>query len=93
MALLTVPLAILLITAVAGASMALFGAFAGLDNVKEIGGIFAGLGALGFFALLLSPLGQVLSGAGSLVSRGSSKATQMKGASAVLDASGKKEDK
>ncbi|MBR2117438.1 MAG: hypothetical protein V4458_09675 [Pseudomonadota bacterium] len=52
---LVVPFVVLLIIAIAGAFVALFGALTGLENVKLVGGVFAGFGALGFFALMFSP--------------------------------------
>ncbi len=55
------PLALLLFMAIAGAFVALFGGVLGLDDVRTIGGVVSGIGALGFFAVLLSPLGELLS--------------------------------
>ena len=54
------PLALLLFMAIAGAFVALFGGAIGLDDVRAIGGVVSGIGALGFFAVLLSPLGELL---------------------------------
>jgi hypothetical protein len=55
------PLALLLFMAIAGAFVALFGGVIGLDDVRTIGGVVSGIGVLGFFAVLLSPLGELLS--------------------------------
>jgi hypothetical protein len=51
----TVPPAITLFVAVAGAVVALIGGLAGWADVMEFGKSAAGLGALGFFAWLLLP--------------------------------------
>jgi hypothetical protein len=60
------PLALLLFMAIAGAFVALFGGVVGLDEVRTIGGVVSGIGALGFFAVLLSPLGELLGYLGSI---------------------------
>ena len=60
------PLALLLFMAIAGAFVALFGGVLGLEDVRTIGGVVAGIGALGFFAVLLSPLGELLSYLGAI---------------------------
>jgi len=70
---LIVPLALLLFMAIAGAFIALFGGMIGLEDVRTIGGLISGVGALGFFAVLLSPLGELL---GSLSSIGFSQQAQ-----------------
>jgi hypothetical protein len=70
---LVAPLALLLFMAIAGAFVALFGGLFGLEDVRTIGGVVSGIGALGFFAVLLSPLGELL---GLLSSIGSSQQAQ-----------------
>jgi hypothetical protein len=60
------PLALLLFMAIAGAFIALFGGVIGLEHVRTIGGVISGVGALGFFAVLLSPLGELLGYLGSI---------------------------
>jgi hypothetical protein len=57
---LVAPLALLLFMAITGAFVALFGGVIGLGDVRTIGGVVSGMGALGFFAVLLSPLGELL---------------------------------
>jgi hypothetical protein len=54
------PFAVLLFLAIAGALVALFGGLAGFENARVLGGTISGIGALGFFALLLSPLGELI---------------------------------
>ena len=54
------PFAVLIALAIAGAFVALFGALAGLDQVKTAAGVISGFCALAFFVLLLSPLGEIL---------------------------------
>jgi hypothetical protein len=55
---LVAPLALLLFMAITGAFVALFGGVIGLGDVRTIGGVVSGMGALGFFAV--SPLGELL---------------------------------
>jgi hypothetical protein len=86
------PLALLLLMAIGGAFIALFGGVIGLEDVRTIGGAISGVGALGFFAVLLSPLGELL---GSLSSIGfsqpvQSRATQTNTAPASSASSGNK---
>ena len=58
---LVAPLALLLFMAIAGAFVALFGGVFGLDDVRTVGGLVSGFGAIGFFAVLLLPFGELLS--------------------------------
>ncbi|MEZ0220809.1 hypothetical protein AB7714_05300 [Tardiphaga sp. 1201_B9_N1_1] len=65
--------AITLFLAFAGAIVALFGGMAGFENARVAGGAVSGIGALGFFALLLSPLGELLGLLGTSTPTGSSQ--------------------
>jgi hypothetical protein len=56
------PYAALIVLAIGGAFVALFAAFAGLEQVKTIAGAVSGFCAITFFVLLLSPLGEILAG-------------------------------
>jgi hypothetical protein len=49
---LALPFAITLLLAVTGAIAALIGGLGGWDNIKTIGGVISGIGAIGFFAWL-----------------------------------------
>lgn len=49
------------ISAIGGSVVALVGGALGLESLRSIGGIIAGMGAIAFFALLVSPLGEAVS--------------------------------
>ena len=49
----------LLAVAIVGAFVALAGGVGGWPDVKHVGGVMAGGGALGFFAFIVSPFGRI----------------------------------
>jgi len=56
---LCLPFAALVFLAIAGAFVALFGGMFGLEDARVFGGSVSGIGALGFFMLLLSPYAEL----------------------------------
>ncbi|KQT62227.1 MULTISPECIES: hypothetical protein [unclassified Aureimonas] len=51
----------MIIVAILGAFIALFGGMFGLEKLRSLGASLAGGGAAAFFLIILSPLGRVLS--------------------------------
>ena|SRR5690242_728210 len=82
---------ILFVLAVAGAVVALFGAVAGLENVKIIGETVSGIGTFGFFVLLLSPVGKLLAGVFEFLSWPEAQSNVNETGPSSVDAGGKKE--